>query len=77
MRKSGEPCILEERICTECGDCDLCELDPNKQCDNCCQCIESSEADYAEIAIDDILINTEDLKSMNIPQVRHKYKVKH
>lgn len=64
MRKYGEPCILEDRLCIECGECDVCELDPNKICDNCCKCIESTtKADYAEIQIDDILINTESLKN--------------
>lgn len=65
MRKLGESCILEDRSCTECGECDLCELDPIKQCDNCCQCIQTSNADYAEIEIDDILWNTEDLNAVS------------
>ena len=62
MRKSGEPCVLEDRHCHQCGECDQCELDNNKTCDNCCQCIETG-ADYAEVKIDDILINEEDLEA--------------
>lgn len=66
MKKLGEPCILEDRLCTECGDCDRCELNPKKICDNCCQCIETS-ADYLGIEIEDILITTEDIKSSHQP----------
>lgn len=62
MNKYGEPCILEDRLCTECGECDRCELDPEKICDNCCKCIDS-DAEYRAIEIEDILLNTEDLKS--------------
>ena len=77
MNNLGEPCVLEDRVCTECGECDLCDLDPTKQCDNCCQCINIPEGDFAEIEIDDVLLNTEDKTIDN----RHKghsntYKVK-
>ena len=77
MNNLGESCLLEDRLCTECGECDLCDLDPTKQCNNCCQCINTPEGDYAEIEIDDVLLNTEDKTIDN----RHKghnstYKVK-
>lgn len=70
MRRAGEPCIFEDRVCTECGECDRCELDPNKICDNCCRCIETSDADYLEIQVDDILLNTEQPERPEKPQVR-------
>ena len=77
MNKLGEPCILEDRICTECGECDLCDLDPTKLCNNCCQCINTPEGDYAEIEIEDILINTEDKNRANQNIRANKmYKVK-
>lgn len=60
MRKAGETCVLDDRICTECGECDYCELDSNKICDNCCKCIDSG-SDYSGIEIDDILIDIEDV----------------
>lgn len=60
LKSYGEPCILNDTSCIECGKCDLCDLDDTKQCDNCCKCIETTDADYIEIGIDDILINTED-----------------
>lgn len=59
MRNFGEACVLEDRACSECGECDLCDQDPNKQCDSCCQCIEMPDGDFAEIEIDDILLNTD------------------
>ena len=63
MRTIGEPCILEDRLCTDCGECDLCDLDPTKRCDNCCRCIDTLDGDFAEIEIDDILINSEEGKT--------------
>lgn len=77
MNKLGEPCIMEDRICTECGECDLCDLDPTKLCNNCCQCINTPEGDYAEIEIEDILINTEDKNRANQNSGANRmYKVK-
>lgn len=73
MQKYGEPCVLEDRLCTECGECDRCELDPNKICDNCCKCIDT-DAEYRGIQINDILLNTEDVK--NTPQTGRSYRIK-
>ena len=48
-------CILDEnKLCTDCGECNRCDLDPNKICDNCMKCIQTSDAEYCEILIDDI-----------------------
>lgn len=63
MNTLGEPCVLQDRSCTQCGECNLCDLDPLKQCDNCCQCINTLEGDFAEIEIDDILVNSEEKTS--------------
>ncbi len=57
MKRLGEECVLEDRTCTECGECDYCDLEPSKICDNCCQCIETTKGNFAEIGIDDILLN--------------------
>lgn len=75
MQKKGEPCVLEDRLCIECGECDRCELDPNKICDNCCKCIDST-ADFRAIEIDEILINTEDIKGTHQPGKNFKFKMK-
>lgn len=50
---SGKQCVLEDRECTNCGECDRCDLDPNKICDNCGICIASSD-DERTILIDEI-----------------------
>lgn len=60
--RKGEACLLEDRICSECGECDRCELNPDKICNNCCECIQGYNSDYAEILIDDILTNTEEVR---------------
>ncbi|MGE5631673.1 MAG: hypothetical protein ACM3TR_11325 [Caulobacteraceae bacterium] len=52
-------CVLMDRECIDCGECDRCDLDPNKICDNCCKCIDL-DADYKSIDIDEI-IEDEDL----------------
>lgn len=48
-------CVLYDKICTNCGECDRCDLDPKKICDNCGKCIEQ-EGEYNAIKIDDIEI---------------------
>ena len=47
------PCVLYDRECIGCGECDRCDLDPDKICDNCMKCI-NGDAEYRSIAIDGI-----------------------
>jgi hypothetical protein len=47
-------CVLMDRECIGCGECDMCDLDPTKVCDNCCACIDK-DADYKSIEIDEII----------------------
>lgn len=47
-----ERCVLYDRPCNGCGECEFCDLDPLKICDNCGKCISSS--DFATIKIDGI-----------------------
>ena len=54
-RKIGEPCVLYDRECIGCLECETCDLDPNKVCDNCGKCIEMD--DVASIKIDKIYMN--------------------
>lgn len=49
----GEDCVLYERKCIGCGECDRCDLDPDKICDNCGKCLDIR--DDAVIKIDAIL----------------------
>ncbi|MHB1391819.1 MAG: hypothetical protein ACYCYE_01860 [Clostridia bacterium] len=47
-------CVLTDRECNDCGECDICDLNPDKICDNCCVCIEKG-ADFNSIEIDEII----------------------
>lgn len=52
-------CVLDEtKVCDDCGECDRCDLDPHKICDNCMKCVNSG-ADYAEIEIDEVVLDNE------------------
>lgn len=51
-------CILYDRNCINCGECDQCDLDAEKICDNCKKCLQL-EADYLAIHIDGVLTNEE------------------
>ena len=44
-------CVLYDRKCINCGECDMCDLDPKKVCDNCGKCIESGD-DYNIMDVD-------------------------
>lgn len=58
MRKRGEECVLYDRKCIECGECDVCDLDPDKICDNCGKCLDIR--DDAVIKIDAIITDEND-----------------
>lgn len=52
----NKKCVLdEEKLCTDCGECDKCDLDPQKTCDNCGKCI-GMDAHSRAIGIDDIIL---------------------
>lgn len=50
----NKECVLMDRECIDCGECDICDLNPNKICDNCCACIDK-DADFKSIEIDEII----------------------
>ncbi len=56
--QNSRDCVLYDRKCIMCGECDFCDLNPLKVCDNCGKCIETNK-DYEEIKIDAILTDTE------------------
>ena len=35
-----QKCVLYDRDCIGCMECEMCDLDPNKICDNCGKCLE-------------------------------------
>jgi len=53
----GKACVLDDKICDECGECDYCDLDKTKICDNCCECLDTP--DYNGVEIEDILFHIE------------------
>ena len=59
-KNHGAQCVLYDRECIGCLECETCDLDPNKVCDNCGKCIEMD--DVASIKIDKIYLNAEDYK---------------
>ena len=46
-----QKCVLYERDCIGCMECETCDLDPNKVCDNCGKCIDSGN-DYNIMDVD-------------------------
>ena len=52
-------CVLYERDCINCGECDICDLDENKICDNCGKCLDIKE--FATIKIDKIITDPAEL----------------
>ena len=51
-------CVLYDRECIGCGECDRCDLDPAKICDNCMKCVRG-EAEFRGIVIDGIQLGTD------------------
>ena len=58
MKRESQKCVLYERDCIGCLECETCDLDPKKVCDNCGKCIDFD--DVASIKIDKIYMNPED-----------------
>ncbi len=56
--KSQKQCLLYDRVCIGCGECDRCDLDPGKICDNCMKCV-TGNAEYRSVAIDGIVLQEE------------------
>ena len=53
-------CLLyDDRSCNECGECTRCDLNPDKLCDNCMKCLNSTDADYTSIEIDEVYETTD------------------
>ena len=53
-----QKCVLYERDCIGCLECETCDLDPNKVCNNCGKCIDVQE--FASIKIDKIYTNPDE-----------------
>ncbi len=55
MKVEMKECVLYDRECIDCGECDFCDLDPLKICDNCGKCLDIK--DDAVIKIDKIIMD--------------------
>ncbi len=55
-------CVLYDRECIGCGECDRCDLNPEKICDNCMKCVQG-ESDYRAIMIENIQISEQEKNS--------------
>ncbi len=55
-----QECVLYDRECIGCLECETCDLDSTKVCNNCGKCIDMQ--DFASIKIDKIYTNPEDYK---------------
>lgn len=61
MEKRVQECVLYDRECVGCMECQMCDLDPKKTCNNCGQCIDFD--DVASIKIDKIYTNPDEYSS--------------
>lgn len=57
--ENHRPCVLYDRECISCGECDRCDLDPEKICDNCMKCV-NGDAEYRGVTIDRIMLEQEE-----------------
>lgn len=58
QKEIGQKCVLYERECTGCLECEICDLDPTKICDSCGKCLDIK--DDAVIKIDKIIMEDGD-----------------
>ena len=54
----AKQCVLYDRECIDCGECQRCDLDPDKICDHCMKCV-MGDADYRAISITGIELEEE------------------
>lgn len=62
-------CVLMDRECMDCGQCDICDLDDSKICDDCCKCIDT-DTDFKGIYIDNIIDNIADIDDDSIKSIK-------
>lgn len=62
-------CVLMDRECIDCGQCDICDLDDSKICDDCCKCIDT-DSDFKGIYIDNIIDNVTDIDTEGIESIK-------
>ena len=60
MEKRVQECVLYDRECVGCMECQMCDLDPTKTCNNCGKCMDFD--DVATIKIDKVYTNPAEYK---------------
>lgn len=64
-------CVLYDRKCINCGECNMCDLDNTKICNNCCKCIDI-DSDYISVNIDEIIEGEEEeLEELDLNQWKY------
>lgn len=58
-KNHGLQCVLYDRECIGCLECETCDLYPNKVCDNCGQCLDVK--DFASIKIDAVITDESEI----------------
>lgn len=61
----SKKCVLYDRECVDCGECDRCDLDPTKICDNCMKCINGENKAYRSVKIDKIILDKKDESNLD------------
>ena len=54
-------CVLYDRDCIGCLECETCDLNPDKVCDNCGKCLDIQ--DVASIKIDKVYLSEEEYET--------------
>ncbi len=67
-RAMKKECVLYNRECTNCGECEICDLDPKKKCDNCGKCLEADD-DYNTVDVDLTLEENEDPEMLSYEEL--------
>ncbi|MCX8130675.1 MAG: hypothetical protein N3I35_11325 [Clostridia bacterium] len=60
----SKECVLYDRVCSNCGECEICDLNNNKICNNCGKCIDEINP-YRSIALEDFIKKQEDKEKLD------------
>lgn len=61
---TNKQCVLYNRECIDCGECDRCDLDPDKICNNCMRCVNGDQT-YRSILVDKVELPPEKPQASN------------
>ncbi|WP_154673455.1 hypothetical protein [Pseudobacteroides cellulosolvens] len=54
LKLMEKECLLYDRACIKCYDCEKCDLDSTKRCNNCEKCLEQNE-EYRSVKVEDFI----------------------